>query len=336
MPDPYRSFRKGEPLAKDTETFNTFSIAARFARDNRANREFDSIDTFRQGDIVKIKNETGRALSRFSVVGLSAPIFLPGAGEASLNAFKRDVSFRGTIPTDQYKGKFAVLLEPADVGKFARAYVDGVCQVQVDVKHEGDTCCDVADDITENLVSTSQGGSAQILWAAGGTGLQWCMVRLGTNCRICCHSSSSSSSTSSSSGCREACPACAPSHSGCIMHFSVQIGEWDFITPPPSCVLMSCFYDVFHQSGCTWVANFGKANSSSFLPFGTIVDNTAILSFMGGSWQLVVMDPGGHQVVFKGGTFDCHTVNAQILYFSNIMCFNHDDPLAGCTLIGID
>lgn len=99
---------------------------------------------------------------------------------------------------------------------------------------------------------------------------------------------------------------------------------------------MSCFYDVFHQSGCTWIANFGRANADSPLPFGTVVINTAILSFTTGAWQLVVMDQGGHSVTFRGGTFDCHTNNAELDYDSNVLCFNVPHPLAGCTLLGID
>jgi hypothetical protein len=87
--------------------------------------------------------------------------------------------FEGVTPAvPDHLGKFAVLLEPADDGRVARAWIAGVVTVLVDVLDDGDTYADVKDGSVAELESAGY-GSAQMLWREGGTGSQWAVVRLG-------------------------------------------------------------------------------------------------------------------------------------------------------------
>jgi hypothetical protein len=150
--------------------------AAVAERARQGGRGANDLTTTRDACIVRVRNETGSDLSRFNVVGLDEPIFLPDDSE---DAFLREVAFRGVTPaTADHRGKFAILLEPAPVDRVVRAYLAGVCPVQVDVVAEGDTRADV-DDGSTGVLTTAGGGSAQILWAEGGTGVQWAVVRFG-------------------------------------------------------------------------------------------------------------------------------------------------------------
>jgi hypothetical protein len=151
---------------------------------------------------------------------------------------------------------------------------------------------------------------------------------------VCCHSSSSSSSTSQHE-CKEACSHCT-TKGGCVMHFDVNVCQWDYTSPEPSCVEMSGFYSLFHQSGCTWVATTAIAAGCNVLPAGTPFSGvTATLSYAGG-WQLVVMDAAGHSVTFIPGSFNCDSpAGADLVYGGDTLCFKTFPPLAGATFEGV-
>jgi hypothetical protein len=159
MPDPFRGYRPGDPIPRDAGAYNAFSIAARQARDNTLNLKAAS-PGFRQGDVILVRNDSGTDLLRRSILGLSAPIFDPAYAE---DAFLRDVAFSGVVPTDQHHGKFAILLEAAKAGRYARAWVSGVCTVRLNLVNPDHQCAEVASGDTFALNSTAD-GSCQILW----------------------------------------------------------------------------------------------------------------------------------------------------------------------------
>lgn len=142
----------------------------------------------RQSVIIQVKNESGSDLNRNSIVGLVRPVFTP---EDSTNAFLREVAFRAVKPDiTLHKRRYAVLLDPAKDGRFARAYVSGICQAKVDMVDTSHEFANIVDAETGHLKS-SRHGHAQILWTEGDdgygsygaygydTGVQWAIVRLG-------------------------------------------------------------------------------------------------------------------------------------------------------------
>lgn len=178
MGDPFRKVRPGEDVSFDAVAHNATMDVARAHRlgslDQGAGREGQR----RDAAIVRVKNETGSALSRGQVVGLGAPIFSPSD---SIDAFLREVTFRGVVPTASHAAKFAILLEPVADGRVGRAFVAGVCPARVDVSDLGHARAAAADGETAALASAAS-GPAQILWAEGGTGEQWALILFGTSC----------------------------------------------------------------------------------------------------------------------------------------------------------
>ncbi len=186
MPDPFRKVQANEEVTFSATAWNAFIDAALAQIRREQNKLAGALTQTRNADIIKVRNETGGDLPRNSVVGLAGPIFSP---DMSLDAFLREVTFRGVLPTHDHLGKFAIMLDPSHNGWVSRAYVSGVCQVKVDVVEEGQRCADVEDGNTTSLV-TSKDGSAEILWLEGDTetgygyetGLQWGIVRFGNTC----------------------------------------------------------------------------------------------------------------------------------------------------------
>jgi hypothetical protein len=183
--DPFKHVQPGEKLRISAVTYNAMVDAAREHRNKQNEFTSDSFDQFRQGDLVRVLNQSGADLPRNSVLAIDAPIFLPSDSE---DAFLRGIALRGVTPTSAHKGRFAILLDPAREGHIARAWVSGVCAVQVFVNDEDDDFADVASGETDFLDSGVI-GAAQILWREGEeayqpgygySGLQWALVRLGT------------------------------------------------------------------------------------------------------------------------------------------------------------
>ena len=126
---------------------------------------------------LSVTNTTGGNLGRFAVVGIDGPSVTPAVNETE---FENNLVLDVVTPVaGTHEGKFAVLLEAIPAGKIGRACVAGVVQCTINV---ADVTCadfaDVADGVTGSL-STCTGGSAAVLWRAGGTGSQWAVVRLG-------------------------------------------------------------------------------------------------------------------------------------------------------------
>ncbi len=184
MPDPYAKAQPGQPVVVAASVWNAMLDAARAHQAQQANRGTGDLDQFRQGDIVRVKNQTGSDLGIRSVLGLDGPIIAPADDP---DGFLQAVTFRGVVPGSGHAGRFAILLEPAPADQVVRAFVAGVCQVQIDVIDEAHTCAEVATGETDALVSVDS-GSAQILWKQGDegygyeTGVQWAIVRFGTAC----------------------------------------------------------------------------------------------------------------------------------------------------------
>jgi len=148
----------------------------------------------RQTGIILVKNASGADQNRFAVLGIDAPIILPGnaASGGHEEEFKRQVALSCVVPVvpthSSGGGRFVILLEPLAAGGIGRACVDGVCVVRLRVPHNLSTVAqaDVVDGDSTVLELTS-GGGAQVLWredAATSPGDAWAVVRLGATTRV--------------------------------------------------------------------------------------------------------------------------------------------------------
>jgi len=157
----------------NAETINAFKDAA--IRSQRGDSTGSRTEVPYSSGIIKVKNTTGAALDRFSVVGVGAVIYTP---TDNLQEFKNAFGFSVTTPTTaSHAGKFAILQETLDAGKIGSAIIAGVTPCKIYVDDEDDTWVDVKDGDATQLTSAAQ-GAAQILWKESGEeAAKWAVIR---------------------------------------------------------------------------------------------------------------------------------------------------------------
>jgi hypothetical protein len=139
---------------------------------NRLNQTGQAID----GPGFWVKNTSGGDLARHSILGIDGVVF-DHADNA--DEFKNRPTLSGITPAlADHAGRFLVMTEPADNNKFARCILDGVAVCQVDITDADHNYCDIKDAYSSELESYGL-GSSQILHQPTGTGVKWCLVRLG-------------------------------------------------------------------------------------------------------------------------------------------------------------
>lgn len=178
MANPYRKVSSGESVEFNADQWNSFIDAARAERARKHSTTSRESASFKQGSIIRVLNESGSNLSRYSVSGLVQPIFLPSE---NLDSFQSEVMFRIGAPSSTSPGKFCILIDPLGIGNIARAMVAGVCQVKVNIVNTSHIWAECATGITANLVSGAT-GSAEMIWKESGTGVKWAVVRIGNKC----------------------------------------------------------------------------------------------------------------------------------------------------------
>jgi len=130
----------------------------------------------RQNSIFPILNDSGEDLGRFEIIGIKDSIIKP---EDNLIAFQNRIAFIGEeLIFPDHVGKYGILQEPIKDGKIGKAVFAGLSVVQVDMQDEAHIAAEITDGEPEFLTSTDS-GSAQILFVEEGTGQKHSIVRVG-------------------------------------------------------------------------------------------------------------------------------------------------------------
>lgn len=166
------SVQAGDPLQIEARIWNRL-VSLLGARGQLGAERLPSPVT--GADVIRVRNDTGSALSAYHVVGVGAPEITP---TLNLEQFQRSLIFSGGAPAS---GAFAVVLEPIPAGEIGRAVVSGVVPVQLDVSAAADSAGHVraeADAGDATALDLAQSGSARVLWRESGSGTKWALVRL--------------------------------------------------------------------------------------------------------------------------------------------------------------
>lgn len=165
----------GDPIPTSARTINAMLAAAR-AHQAATQQPGDTLPGGSNA-VVTIKNNSGSDVPRLGVLGLDGPLFTP---TDDLEGFKRGVVFKGVAPvTGTHEGNFVVCLDPIAAGKFGRAVISGLVQVQVDFASENDDGCEVIGADTAKLGGRIASGFARVIWKEPGVGTKWAIVELG-------------------------------------------------------------------------------------------------------------------------------------------------------------
>jgi hypothetical protein len=177
MPNAYHDFqyvRSGEPLVISAATYNAMLDAAQAHRNRRLTLEphgsgFDSL-------FIHVVNETSMTLQRFNVLGLDAPL-----ETINENSFCDKIIFKGIVPQNKHKGKFAIIQQDAAPNQVVRACIHGVTIAKVQLSDTASQTteikfCDIKEADTTYL--TSGGSGAEVLWYDSSS--QWAIIRIGS------------------------------------------------------------------------------------------------------------------------------------------------------------
>jgi len=175
-----RKVTPGDPFQPSAEAWNAFIDAAMALKAGQLDAEGAGLGYAAAWQQAPIRNDSGADRARYEVLGIKGVLFTPTDNE---DHFKNRLVFRGERPaltypaTDDFDGRWAILLEPIAAGDMGRCLLAGVCPVKIDVTDATLRRADAVHNVCEYL-RTCQAGGAQILWKESGTGTKWALVRL--------------------------------------------------------------------------------------------------------------------------------------------------------------
>lgn len=168
--------RTGQSVELKASTWNSFINAANYVNSIQQNSTGKPHQSGLD-NLVLVKNTTGRTYPQFAAMGLSG-IVLRTTNEEEFKS--RPPVFSGTqIATGNENLPFAILLEPLQTNQIGKAMVLGVTQAQVYINAAEDQFAIPKPDSYRGEMQSSTSGIARILWKAGSSGLQWCVLQLG-------------------------------------------------------------------------------------------------------------------------------------------------------------
>jgi len=177
-----KKVRPGEPIIIPASTYNAFIDVANWFALTRPDTAGSGPPNRAAGSpvVVAIRNDSGAAIDRFDVLGISGPLFSP---TDAYDQFSEVVRLTGVTPTAAHVGAFAITLEPLRAGKIGRAVIEGVSVARVFMADNADTYADIRVGETGTLLSGG-GGSVRLLSVqdAGDRDdpdIAVCLVRLG-------------------------------------------------------------------------------------------------------------------------------------------------------------
>jgi len=174
MGDPLKRVQRGQPLRIPAETFNTFIDVAK-AHQQAQQRSGVRHESLLSPGVILVQNNSGIDVDQYEVLGISGVIIDPDDNE---DEFRRQVALTAITPAASHAGKFVITAEPIADGEIGQARVAGVSPVMIDWPTDGNDY-KLADVSGWGFLEASWLGSAQVLWRAGGTGVQWAIVRFG-------------------------------------------------------------------------------------------------------------------------------------------------------------
>lgn len=135
------------------------------------------------GEVRFVRNDTGRDVARFGLLGVDAILYGPNE---NLPEFQARAVFLGVIPTAAHAGRYCVAQEPIAAGKIGRCLVSGVSPIWLAGGDVGDPrpnteWAELAPDATLRLARV---GSAQVLWRDPDQSVGWAIVLLGAGTRM--------------------------------------------------------------------------------------------------------------------------------------------------------
>lgn len=170
--------RSGEAVKIRASTWNAFVDAANYVKEARRDGLGGGARSGLGFGVVLVKNAEGEARERFSALVLSDVAVTPKANEDEFVSCPP--TFVGRKMTEGREGQpYAILLEPVAAGEVGRATLLGVTPAKVAIRDAEDGYAVPTPGSSTGALQSDATGVARILWKAGGSGTQWCVLQLG-------------------------------------------------------------------------------------------------------------------------------------------------------------
>jgi hypothetical protein len=173
MGGPFQKVQPRDPLKIPAEAWNALMDLSQFQRNQRHNQLSESEGTSRQTTLAKIRNQTGVALDRFSIVALGTPMI---TADDNLGEFQRQTNFQGLLPAASTGPRFGVLLEPLPPNRIGTAAVSGCVIARVAVGTHVYAAVETVPGESGFLRNVPH-GPASILWMESTGTVRWAVIR---------------------------------------------------------------------------------------------------------------------------------------------------------------
>ena len=170
--------RSGDKVVIKAATWNAFIDAANFAKEQRQNQLGKGLRSGVAAGIVLVKNAESEQRDRVSALVRSDVAVPPNVNEDEFVSCPP--VFIGQKMTEEREGKpYAILLQPLAHDEIGRAMVLGITPAKVTIQDTDDQYAVPTPGSSTGALQSDATGVARILWKAGGSGSQWCLLQLG-------------------------------------------------------------------------------------------------------------------------------------------------------------
>ena len=170
--------KAGDKVVIRASTWNAFIDAANWTKEQRQNQLGKGLRSGVGTGIVLMKNGESEPRDRFTALVLSDIAVPPNVNEDEFVSCAP--VFVGQKMTEEREGKpYAILLQPLAPGEIGRAMVLGIVPAMVTIQDAEDEYAVPTPGSSTGALQSDATGVARIVWKAGGSGSQWCLLQLG-------------------------------------------------------------------------------------------------------------------------------------------------------------
>ena len=173
-----KKVKTGDPIQIKASTWNSFIDAAEYVKNLQSDQGGGVLRNGNYTGGVLMKNGESTLFPRFSAMAVTDVLIRPEVNEPEFTG--RCPAFLGRKVTSAYEEyPYAVLLEPVDAGKIGRALLLGIVPAKVSILDPEHKFAEPTVGNSAGAMQSAADGVARILWKAGNSGSQWCMLQLG-------------------------------------------------------------------------------------------------------------------------------------------------------------
>lgn len=168
----------GDPIQIKASTWNSFIDAAEYVKNLQSDQRGGPLRNGNSSGVVLLKNGEGTLFPQFSALVLTDMLIKPSVNEKEFTG--KTPAFLGRRMVENFaEYPYAILLEPIAPGKIGKALLLGVIPVKITILDADHKFAEPIPGSAAGAMQSADSGVARILWKAGNSGNQWCMLQLG-------------------------------------------------------------------------------------------------------------------------------------------------------------